>query len=96
MRIRAALLLGIIILCVSVVAAAPSLAQTGSGYDLSWSTIDGGGASASTGNGYELGGTIGQPDAGMLNGGGYELSGGFWINAMIQSRIYLPLILRNP
>jgi len=33
----------------------------------------------STGNGYELGGTIGQSDAGVLTGtGGYKLEGGFW------------------
>ena len=33
-------------------------------YDLGWFTIDGGGGMFSTGGGYELGGTIGQPDAG--------------------------------
>ena len=54
-------------------------AQTGGGYDLTWSTIDSGGQMFSTGNGYELGGTIGQSDAGTLTGtGGYELQGGFW------------------
>ena len=41
-------------------------AQSGGGYDLSWSTIDGGGATFSTGGGYSLGGTVGQPDAGVL------------------------------
>lgn len=46
-------------------------------FDLSWFTIDGGGAT-STGGGFELTGTIGQPDAGILTGGGYELTGGFW------------------
>jgi hypothetical protein len=33
------------------------LAQTGGGYDLSWSTIDGGGSTFSTGGAYGLGGT---------------------------------------
>jgi len=33
----------------------------------------------SAGNGYELGGTIGQADAGALTGpNGYSLTGGFW------------------
>jgi len=57
-----------------------TLGQSGGGYDLTWSTIDGGGAT-STGGGYELGGTIGQPDAQvppLMSGGGFELTGGFW------------------
>jgi LPXTG-site transpeptidase (sortase) family protein len=53
------------------------LAQSG-GYDLSWWTVDGGGATFSTGGAYSLGGTIGQPDAGELSGGDYTLYGGFW------------------
>ena len=40
--------------------------------------MDGGGATFSTGGGYSLGGTAGQPDAGELSGGGYTLGGGFW------------------
>lgn len=48
------------------------------GYDLSWNTIDGGGG-ASSGGAYELGGTIGQPDAGVaMTGGAYSVVGGFW------------------
>ena len=58
--------------------AALAYAQTGGGYDLSWSTVDGGGGTFSTGGTYELGGTIGQPDAGTLSGGAYSLEGGFW------------------
>jgi len=57
-------------------------AQTGSGYDLTWSTIDSGGETFSTGDGYELGGAIGQADAGELTGdNGYSLTGGFWEGA---------------
>ncbi len=48
------------------------------GYDLSWWTVDGGGATFSTGGTYRLGGTIGQPNAGELSGGDYTLYGGFW------------------
>jgi hypothetical protein len=69
-------------------------AQGGGGYDLTWSTIDGGGG-ASSGGGYTLMGTIGQPDAGMLTGGGYTLSGGFWSGAGGSYRIYLPLVMRG-
>jgi hypothetical protein len=46
-------------------------------YSIDWHTIDGGGGT-STGAVYELSGTIGQPDAGLLSGGNYSLTGGFW------------------
>lgn len=49
---------------------------------IDWYTVDGGGATFSTGGGFQLGGTIGQPDAGSftapMSGGGFELVGGFW------------------
>src|SRR5438477_11015437 len=52
-------------------------AQVGGGFDLSWSTVDGGGT-ASTGGTFSLGGTIGQPDAGSSAGGTFGWTGGFW------------------
>ena len=70
------------------------LAQTGGDYDLTWSTVYGGGG-ASTGGGYTLNGTPGQPDAGWLNGGTYTLSGGFWFGTAANRYIYLPLVLKN-
>lgn len=54
-----------------------AIAQTGGQYELSWSTIDGGGG-RSIGGPYSLTGTIGQPDAAYSVGGQYELLGGFW------------------
>jgi len=53
-------------------------ATAGPEYDLSWHTVDGGGVMFSAGDDYELSGTIGQPDAGALANGDYELTGGFW------------------
>lgn len=69
-------------------------AQSGGGYDLTWSTVDGGGATFSTGGTYELGGTMGQPDAGALSGGAYSLGGGFWGGVSSLLRVFLPLIQR--
>ncbi len=43
--------------------------QAEGGFGLSWWTADGGGATFSTGGGYQLGGTVGQPDAGSASGG---------------------------
>ncbi len=51
---------------------------SGQVFDLSWYTIDGGGKMFTTGGNYALRGTIGQPDAAMMSGGEFELSGGFW------------------
>lgn len=47
-------------------------------YGLRWHTTDGGGVMVSTGVGYDLSGTVGQPDAGVMTGAGFELTGGFW------------------
>jgi hypothetical protein len=71
-----------------------AVAQTGDGFDLTWSTIDGGGGSSS-GEGYSLSGTIGQPDAGALNGGAYTLAGGFWNVTASDYDVFLPLVLRQ-
>jgi len=59
----------------------PALAQSGGGYVITKSTVDGGGSTSLTGGSYALGGTVGQPDAGALSGGTYSLTGGFWSGA---------------
>lgn len=46
--------------------------------ELSRQTIDGGGLMHSAGGSLELSSTIGQPDAGFMDGGTLELAGGFW------------------
>ena len=48
-------------------------------FEITRHTIDSGGVVRSTGAAFELSGTIGQPDAGVLTGGEFQLSGGFWI-----------------
>ena len=68
------------------------------GYDLSWWTVDGGGQTFSTGGSYSLGGTIAQPDAGLLTGLGYRLEGGFWVGGAPPGsvyRVYLPVVMRG-
>ena len=61
-----------VVLCLGV------LTVTAEEYEITRSTIDGGGVMRSTGDAYELSGTIGQPDAGVMAGGEFELTGGFW------------------
>ena len=70
---------------------------TAPGYEISWWTIDGGGAAIGEGD-YTLAGTIGQPDAGEApGGGGYTLSGGFWALSAVppDHTVYLPMVLRE-
>jgi hypothetical protein len=82
------------LLLAAILGASAALAQTGGGYDLTWSTIDAGGG-GSAGGGYQLTGTLGQADAGAtLSGGGYSLAGGFWSGASMGAKIYLPLVRR--
>jgi hypothetical protein len=74
------------------------LAQSNS-YNLTWSTIDGGGALTRIGEGYTVSSSIGQPDAGVLASDQYSIVGGFWaqgsVNPLPQARVYLPLVQNN-
>lgn len=45
---------------------------------IDWRVIAGGGTTDTSGGGYTLAGTIGQPVAGLAAGGGYTLDAGFW------------------
>lgn len=49
-------------------------------FEITRSTIDGGGVMQSAGGDFELSGTIGQPDAGVMAGGDFQLAGGFWFD----------------
>jgi hypothetical protein len=95
--------LAVLLLLASVV-----LAQSGggisralsAGYDLSWASVDGGGTTLNAVGDYALGGTAGQPDAGVLAAGEYTLGGGFWRGGALPPgpdtfELYLPLVLRE-
>jgi hypothetical protein len=88
---------GLLLILVTLLAArvTPAAAQSGGPYDLTWNTIDGGGQMYSAGGAYMLGGTVGQPDAGVLEGDDYSLVGGFWGGASAVHRLYLPLLMRD-
>jgi hypothetical protein len=76
-------------------ARAVTLAQSGQEYNLSWWTVDGGGATFSENGGYSLGSTIGQSDAAVWDGSSYTLAGGFWGGAVMEYHVCLPLVLRD-
>ena len=54
------------------------VAAAATAFELTWTSVDGGGTTWSRGGGFTLGATIGQPDAGPAAGGGFHLQGGFW------------------
>jgi len=61
---------------------AVGFAQT---YSIDWYKVAGGGGTC-TGGGYQLSGTIGQPDASAAStGGSYSLVGGFWAISAVQT-----------
>jgi hypothetical protein len=69
---------------IACLAAAPAArAQSGGAFDLTWNSLDGGGQMFSAGGAFNLGGTIGQPDAGPSSGGTFALYGGFWGRAPV-------------
>lgn len=74
-----------------------STALAAGGYRLDWWTADGGGGT-STGEGYQLRGTVSQPDVGpALSGDGYRLEGGFWggvLSGSTTNRVYIPVVTR--
>ena len=74
------------VLAVALSVTTPVLGQSGDGYDLSWNTIDSGTTTVSEGDGYELKGTIGQPDATVdpMENGGFSLSGGLLAEACAE------------
>ncbi len=63
------------VLFVSIAGVASGSAQS---FNLDWRTVDGGGG-VSSGDGFTVRGTIGQPDAGgPMTAGPYSVTGGFW------------------
>jgi hypothetical protein len=94
---RAISLSAVFLLCLAVspsplpAAAAPG----GTGYALTWTTVDGGGGQI-TGGLYDLSFTVGQPDAWAMQCGDYPITGGFWNRELDESVClrYLPYTAR--
>ena len=86
------LLLLIYIVSLFLLLTSPALAETTTTYDLTWWTVDAGGTSGLASGSYTLSGTAGQPDAGSLSSGAYDLAGGFWGMLMEAIRSFLPMI----
>lgn len=64
------------VMLLALIGALAASAQSGGGYDLSWSSTNSGGHSA--GDDYSLDGAAGQLAAGEAGQAGYTLTSGFW------------------
>lgn len=71
------------------------LGQAGGSYDLSWSVIAGGGGESS-GAGYVIKDTLGQPALAEEARRGDSLTDGFWQVISTEFHVYLPLVIRQP
>ncbi len=89
--IRRGLRIGFLVALAALALAGAALAN--GAYEMPWFTVDGGGGE-STGGGFALAGTVGQPDAGALSGGAYALVGGFWSGAGANFLRYLPIVMK--
>jgi len=93
---RNVLALCLVVILAGAVLVGAAFAQTGSGFDLSWNVLSGGGGSGPmTGSGYNVTATIGQTAVGSSSGSGYTLSHGFWNIGVISYLLGLPAILKN-
>lgn len=64
-------------------------AATLADFQIDWQAIGGGGGVSSAG-GISVAGTTGQPSPGYSDGGGYQLTGGFWVAApLLSDRIFI-------
>jgi hypothetical protein len=90
------ILVGVVLVALLFLAGGLAYAEV-TGYQLSWWTVDGGGGTSNSST-YDLSGTIGQPDAGRMSGGGYVLAGGFWggdrSEATSDYQVFLPMAAR--
>jgi hypothetical protein len=86
-----------LVMMLALVVAGAALASSGGDYEIVRWTVDSGGTTLTTGGGYLLGGTAGQPDAGMWGSSGYALAGGFWGGGSFPAGgydAYLPLVFK--
>jgi hypothetical protein len=91
------LLLALAMILALAGAQTPAHAQSGSGYNLAWWTVDSGGETASQGGGYTLDSAAGQAEAAQFTstGGGYTLQSGFWSSSAADYLTwYFPLVLK--
>jgi len=80
-----------VLLGCAIIATCAAAPLGGGSFTVDWYTVDGGGATYLSGGGFTLGSTIGQVDAGpVMNGGQFQLIGGFWAAQTSGSLVQCP------
>jgi hypothetical protein len=84
------------VIACALVHSAFCLRVQGQSYSIDWYKVSGGGGT-STGETYQVSGTIGQPDAsGAMSGGSYSVTGGFWALINVVQMPGMPNLLIVP
>jgi len=90
---KKSIMIAAVILLASILLVEVAYAQTGSGYDLSWNVISGGGGSGRMhGSGFTINGTIGQATIFSSSGGDFTIEHGFWNRSLLPLKIFLALV----
>jgi hypothetical protein len=87
----------VIMLLLALILAAGAVLSAPNSLNVSWWTVDGGGAAPElNGGSYSLQGTTGQADAGAMGNGRYTLNGGYWNNSVTNPvyAVYLPVVVK--
>ena len=85
-------LLAVIVLALLITAAVRASVQA---VELTWSSIDGGGVSFTSGGSYTLGYTLGQYDTASQTNGSVQLKEGFWGGILPNYPVFVPAV-RKP
>lgn len=78
----------------SLAAVVAAQAQSGSGFDLHWNVIGGGGGTSS-GSGFTVTGTLGQTAVSTSSGGDFSVAQGFWQDFLHLLRNMLPFAVKS-
>jgi hypothetical protein len=90
---RAIILLLLAALLSGLVLASGALAQGTA--SIPWWVVAGGGGESTAAGQVAVNSTLGQPIIGPAGGDSVSLGAGYWYGALVQHRIYLPLVLRG-
>ncbi len=67
----------LLVTCAWLLLSGMTLTRSAAGFDLWWHAVAGGGGRSASAS-YAVGGSLGQPAAGVLSSAGFRLSAGFW------------------
>ena len=82
------------LLCGLVLASVALAGMFSDNYGVPWDARYGGGGLTSSDN-YAINATVGQGAIGWTESDNYGVGAGYWYGAVVEYRIYLPLVLRN-